>query len=279
MKQLGKASVASAAAASCPQGRGGLGCQALSWALPWFAVAFLGACVGNDSRMSKPQPERAAQINLEIGIEHLRKGNLPQAKEKIDRSLEQNSRDGRAHSMAAILYSRLGDDKRANSHYQRAVALSPDDPDIKNNYAVYLCQSDRHARGERLALEAAGNPLYKTPEISLLNAGNCARNAGELRRAEEHYRHALQVRPRFGEALLQMSELEYRQEQYLSARAFLERHLAVARTSPATLWLGVRIERSLGNERQAQQYAQRLKNEYPTAVQTKELLESERNPG
>jgi len=53
----------------------------------------------------------------------------------------------------------------------------------------------------------------------------------------------------------------------------------VGRTSPASLWLGVRIERGLGNQAQAQHYAQRLKAEYPAAVQTKELLESERNPG
>ena len=42
--------------------------------------------------MSKPKPERAAEINLELGIEHLRKGNLQQAKDKIDRALEQNPR-------------------------------------------------------------------------------------------------------------------------------------------------------------------------------------------
>ena len=41
----------------------------------------------------------------------------------------------------------------------------------------------------------------------------------------------------------------------------------------------MRIERGLGNKAQAQHYAQRLKAEYPSAAQTKELLESERNPG
>jgi type IV pilus assembly protein PilF len=65
----------------------------------------------------------------------------------------------------------------------------------------------------------------------------------------------------------------------MSARGFLQRYLEVSRTSPATLWLGLRIERGLGNKAEAQHYAQRLKTEYPSAAQTKELLESERNPG
>jgi type IV pilus assembly protein PilF len=113
----------------------------------------------------------------------------------------------------------------------------------------------------------------------LVNAGNCARAARDLPRAEQHYRRAIGLQPRFGAALLALAELELEQKNYLSARAFLERYLAVARTNPSTLWLGVRIERGLGNVGTANQYAQRLKNEYPSAAETKQLLQSERNPG
>src|SRR5690606_22727889 len=64
----------------------------------------LAACTSTDSRRSTPQPERAAEINLELGIDYLRKGNLQQAKEKIDRSLQQNPRHARTHGIAAMLY-------------------------------------------------------------------------------------------------------------------------------------------------------------------------------
>jgi type IV pilus assembly protein PilF len=178
-----------------------------------------------------------------------------------------------------MLYDRLGETSKADGHYARALSLDPKNPDILNNYAVYLCQKQRFDRGQKLALEAATNPLYRTPEIAFVNAGNCARGSGDLKLAEENFRRAIAVRPKFGEALFQMAELEYLQTDYLSARAFLQRYMEVSRTSPATLWLGVRIERGLGNTDAAQQYGQRLKNEYPSAVQTKELLESERNKG
>jgi type IV pilus assembly protein PilF len=238
-----------------------------------------GCSTTTEKPISKPQPERAAEINLELGIDYLRKGNLQQAKEKIDRALEQNPRNAKAQSVAGMLYERLGDSDKADSHFARAVSLEPENPDLKNNYAAYLCQKNRYERGEKFALEAATNALYKTPEVAYLNAGNCAKGAGNLKRAEENYRKALGVKPRFGDALLQMADVEYRQTDYMSARAFLERYLAVGRSSPTTLWLGVRIERGLGNHSAAQAYAQRLKTEYPTAAQTKELIESERNPG
>jgi type IV pilus assembly protein PilF len=248
----------------------------------WVAFAgalLLAACATTDQPLSTPHPERAAEINLDIGIDYLRKGNLAQAKEKIERSLEQDGRNARAHSVAAMLYDRLGDERKAEHHFERAVTLDADNPETRNNYAVYLCQKGQFARGEKAALEAAENRLYKTPEVALLNAGNCARAAGDLKKADAHYRRALQVRPKFAEALFQMADMQFQQTQFVSARAFLQRYMEVGRTSPATLWLGFRIEQSLGNGLEAQHYAQRLKSEYPNASQTKELLESERKPG
>lgn len=245
-------------------------------------IAGLTGCGGSSNNkrlMSTPEPVRAAEINLEIGLDYFRKGNLAQAKEKIDRSIEQNPRNAKAQITAGMLYDRLGETSKADAHFAKGLSLDPKNPEVQNNYGAYLCQKGRYDRGEKLALEAAGNPLYTTPEAAYLNAASCARNAGDLKRSEENLRKAVAVRPKFGEALIQLAELEYKQAEYLSARGFLERYLAVGRNNPASLWLGVRIERGLGNAAAAQNYAQRLKSEYPRAAQTKELLESERNPG
>ena len=244
------------------------------------SLAGLAGCASSAKKpITKPEPERAAEINLEIGIDYLRKDNLKQAKEKIDRALDQNPRNAKVQMTAGMLYDRLGEDAKADGHFARAVALDPKNPDMLNNYGAYLCQKGRFERGEKLALDAAVNPLYSTPEAAYLNAANCARGAGDLKRAEDSLRKALAVKPKFTEALIQMADVAYMQTDYLSARAFLERYLAVGRSNPTSLWLGVRIERGLGNSAAAQNYAQRLKTEYPRAAQTRELLESERNPG
>jgi type IV pilus assembly protein PilF len=245
-----------------------------------FGVLGVSGCMTNSEKpLSKPEPERAAEINLEIGLDHFRKGNLPQAKEKIERALEQNPRNPKAHITAGMLYDRLGQRDRAEVHFSKGVQLDPENPEIKNTYGAYLCQNGKYARGEKLALEAAANPLYRTPEIAYLNAANCARNKGDLKSTEQSLRKALAVRPKFGDALFQMADLSYEKTDYLAARGFLERYLAVGRTNAASLWLGVRIERGLGNAEAAREYAERLKLEYPRAAQTKALLESERNPG
>lgn len=237
------------------------------------------ACTSSTQQLSKPQPDRASDINLELGIDYFRKGNLSLAKDKIDRAIEQNPRNAKAQAAAGLLYDRLNDPKKSDSHFERAVSLDPSNPDILNNYAVILCKRGKYQKGETYFVQAANNQLYKTPEVAYLNAGSCARSAGDLKSAETHYRKALAARPKFTQALYEMADLELKQNNFLSARGFLERYMEAGKTNPSTLWLALRIEKGLGNNAAARSYAQRLKTEYPSAAETRELLESERNSG
>jgi type IV pilus assembly protein PilF len=248
-------------------------------ALILIAAGAVAGCMTSGDPQRKAEPERASQLNLDAAFYYMRQGELKVAKEKLDRSLEQNPRNAMAQATAGLLYHRLGENAKANSHFERAIALEPGNPDILNNFATVLCQQNKFDRGEKYALQTATDGLYKTPERGYLNAGNCARSAGNLKRAEEHYRSALKVRPQFGAALFEMTDLEFKQNNYMSARAFLERYLQVNRADPTTLWLGVQIERGLGNTAAAGEYARRLKKDYPTAAETKALLETERNAG
>ena len=249
---------------------------ALRVSLFGLVVSVILGCQNTSSQVTKPQPDRAAEINLELGIEHFKKGNLSEAKNKIDKALEQNPRFARAQAAAGLLYDRLGETKKAESHFERAMSLDSKDPDIANNFSTFLCKNGRHERGEKVALQAATNPLYKTPEIAYVNAGNCARAAGQPARAEENYRKAIAIRPRLNAALYEVTELKLTQKDYLSARGFYQRYMEQSRTSPASLWLCVRIERGMNNAPVADNCAQRLRNEYPSSAEARALIESER---
>ncbi|MFL6547107.1 MAG: type IV pilus biogenesis/stability protein PilW [Povalibacter sp.] len=243
------------------------------------ATLLLCAACTPTQPLSKPQPEKASDINLEIGTDYFRKGNLQGAKDKIDRAIEQNPRNAKAHATAGLLYDRLNDTKASEAHFERALSLDPNNPEFQNNYAVILCKRDKQSKGEKLFVQAANNPLYKTPEVAYLNAGSCARSAGNLEHAEANLRKALSLKPRFTEALYQMAELEYQKKNYMSARGFLERYFEAGRPNSTILFLAWRIEKGLGNGTAAGNYAQRLKLEYPNATETRQLLESERNAG
>jgi type IV pilus assembly protein PilF len=240
-----------------------------------LVMACMAGC-GGTPQLSNQNLTQAAVYNTQLAVDALQKNNLQEAKSKIERALEQDARNPEVQAAAGLIFDRLGEDRRADSHFSRAISLAPQNPVIQNNYAVYLCRKGDAERGQKLFLEAAANPLYRTPEAAYVNAGTCARRAGNLAQAEENFRNALKVNPRNTDALMQMADLELESGNFLPARAFLERFLAVSPATAASLWVGVRLERASGNAQAATAYAERLKSQFPTSVETRRLLESEK---
>src|SRR5690606_20377708 len=102
---------------------------------------------------------------------------------------------------------------------------------------------------------AANNPRYATPAAALTNAGLCAKEAGEIERAEEFFRAALARNADFPDALSGLMELSYQQQNFLQARAFLQRYIDVRTPSAPVLWLCFNIEQELQDEVAAERCA------------------------
>jgi type IV pilus assembly protein PilF len=220
---------------------------------------------------------QAALINTQLGMEYMRQGKLQAARDKIEKALDQNPRTAQTQMAAGFLYDRLADDRKAKSHFEQAVKLADGDPDVLNNAAVYFCRKNERKLGEKYFLQAASSPLYQTPEIAYANAGRCARADGRVEDAEQYYRKALAFKPDQPEALLQLADMYQETDRSAQARPFLQRYLAAAPATSAALWLGYRIERSLGDSAAAEEYAQRIKMEFASSAETRSLLEAERD--
>ena len=227
------------------------------------------------AQSAKAQREQAAEINTELALAYMREGDLASARDKIEKALQQNGRKAKTQMAAGFIYDRLQDQRKANSHFEQAVRLGKDDPDVLNNAAVYFCRTGEYKRGEQFLLKAAASPLYKTPAAAYVNAGRCARSDGRASDAEKHFRKALALDPKQPDALLQMAELAQSGGNGLQARAFLERYTAVAPASASSLWLGRSIELTLGDAEQAQRYASRIKNEFPMSPEAGRLFDEE----
>ncbi|MGR8919351.1 MAG: type IV pilus biogenesis/stability protein PilW [Gammaproteobacteria bacterium] len=218
--------------------------------------------------------DKIASINAELAFQYIQGGDYETALSKIDKALEANPRNVAAHNAMGLLRARLGQYDDADAAFRRALAIDPGDAPTRNNYGQFLCQRARYEEGEAQFLEVIGNPLYRFPAAAYSNAGTCAMDAGDLDRAENHFRAALKIDPRLAPALIQMSDISFRLGRYLPARAYLQRYLEVARHTPRSLWLGVQIERELDNRDAVASYSLQLEKSYPDSAETKLLLES-----
>lgn len=243
------------------------------------AIAMLlGACGGIPGTKQKTPRATAADFNVQLGIEYLRQGNLMVAKEKLERAEKQNYRDPKVHDALALLYERLDKPELVEKQYRAAVRLAPNDPNIVNNYAVYLCKTGRADEGVRRFKEAAGNRLYNTPAAALTNAGVCLRNAKRYDEAQENFLQALKVRPNFAEAAYQLADLDISQGRPNEARFRVDAFLASYPATADLLLIGVRAAHALGDRLSAERYARRLRVEFPGSTQSSAIPDL-KNPG
>ncbi len=214
-----------------------------------------------------------ARVHTELAANYFGIGNVAVALEEVQEALKADRNYGPAHNVAGLVYAQLKEDRRAEESFQRALAINPGDSDARHNYGEFLCQRKQEREAIRQFVLAVRNPLYPTPERSYVNAGVCARRVGDTAGATEFFQHALKVRPNQPQALYQMADLSYARGDYGEAKSYLGRLTQVVPAANAeTLWLGVRVERRLGDRISEASYALQLRNRFPDSREARALL-------
>ncbi|MDJ0652938.1 MAG: type IV pilus biogenesis/stability protein PilW [Xanthomonadales bacterium] len=246
-----------------------------SWLLI-LACLGLVSCAGGGSRSALDEPterRKSADINTQLAVGYLEKGDPETALEKISRALEQDSTSPTAHTVAGIVYEQIGQLDKAEDHYSTAVRLDPDDGDLLNNYGQILCTLGKFAESDEYFRRAVSQPFYRTPEVALTNSGACLELAGKADLAERRYRDALDNNETYPDALYRLSRSLCTRGDNFRARAFLQRYQSIAPDSPESLWLCYVIETRLGDQQAAGGCSQQLTSGYPESGYTKLLIE------
>ncbi len=230
----------------------------------------------NTGAMGRPTQPGAGDIYVQLAIAYMREGQLSAALQKIKTGLDLDPSNAEAHNVIALLYERLGELGLAEQHFQYAARLQPRNSYVHNAYGTFLCKRQRFEEATREFEEALANPLYQTPEVALTNAGVCVRRKDDKNGAEALFRKALQHNPRFPSALSHMAQISYEAGNMLSVRAYLQRYHEVARSTAASLWLGIRAERTLGDKDLLASYEILLRGDFPDSNEVQLLNKSQR---
>lgn len=239
------------------------------------AALCLAACQTTGQQVDLPQRSNAiAEANYNLGVAYLEQKDYESALEKLNKSLAADSNYAPTHNAMGLLHQQLGKMEKAEEYYKRAVSLAPNNGVILNTYGSFLCQQGRYEEAESVFLQAANNRLYEEPEIAYTNAGTCALENGRTEIAETYFRNALKKNPKVPVALLQMATISYNQGKYLPARGYIQRYSDVSRHTARSLWLGIRIEKELGDKNTLSSYALTLRNRFPDSEEARLLNES-----
>jgi type IV pilus assembly protein PilF len=222
----------------------------------------------------KPQvvpPEERSQLHAQLAAGYFERGRMDIAIEEANDALKLDSRNARAYNVLGLVYGVLGERPKAEEAFGRALQIAPQDSEIRQNYGWYLCTNGR-ARESIPEFEAAlRNPLYRSADIALINAGKCSAAFGEVAQAETYFRRALQASPGNAIAAYNLALVAYKAARFDEARSSMRIVMQETNPPPEALFLGMCIERRKGDAQAELSYVSQLRNRYPDAAETKAI--------
>jgi type IV pilus assembly protein PilF len=209
------------------------------------------------------EPRNRAKLHTELAALYYSRGNMGVALEELRIAVASDVSYAPAHGMFGIVYQELKENKLAEQSFERALRLSPTDPDINHNYGLFLCRNGREQDSIKYFMDAVRNPLYPMPWRSYAAAGQCTLRTNNVKQAEEYLQRALKLDPDDPPATLQMGQVRYLQGNLDDARRYVLRYNKLANPTAESLWLALRIERRQGARNAEASYASQLRRRFP----------------
>jgi type IV pilus assembly protein PilF len=203
-------------------------------ALAALLLALCG-CVSQTTVETRPvtdagtmEARRRAEVHTALAGEYYARGNHKVALDETRAALKDDPGFFPAFNMQALIYMELREDIAAREAFNQALRISPDNPEVLNNYGWFLCTRNDSQRGLDMMLRASANPLYATPEKALLSVGLCQKRMGRNADAEASLRRAVTIRPDLIGALYNLAILTFDRGAYQDAENYLVRYMRLS---------------------------------------------------
>jgi len=244
-------------------------------------AVFAAGCVHEPSGVTlTPEQEAArvaksAKIHTELASEYYFRRQYKVALEEVDAALKSNPNYAPAYNVLGLIHMVLDENSKAQSSFERALRLAPDDSEIHNNYGWFLCErySDRIDRAIDHFKRAINDPLYETRHIAYANAGLCEIKRNNFTEAAFFLREALTLQSSYRPALVGLIEMDFKRGQLAAAQSRLTEFKQKYSPTVKSLELGIHIERAMNNPRAVDSYMFQLQKLFPDSKEARAARE------
>lgn len=225
------------------------------------------------TQSDEPEARKRARTRLELAAGYFSEGKTTVALDELKLSLLADPNYGDAFNMRGLIYQRLGDVAQAESSYRRALQLNSRDADTLHNYAWMMCQQRRYDESIAMFVQANAIPLYGGQSKTYMTRGLCELASGKANLAEASFARSYELDATNPISGYNLANLLFLRNELPRAQFYARRLNNGDLSNAETLWLGIKIERKLGNADVVQQLTTQLRRRYP---QSKELTSLER---
>lgn len=214
------------------------------------------------------QAKRRAQLRLQLALGYFEQGQNQVALEEIGNALTADPSLGAAYNLRGLVYMRLDDPAQAEDSFRRAVALNPRDGDALHNYGWLMCQQKRYADAVQRFGAALAVPGYRDAARTWMTQGVCQMQAGDSSGAQRSLMQAYELDSANPVVGYNLALLLYQRRDDVRAQFYIRRVNNGPSGNAESLWLGMRIERRLGNAEAVSQLGMQLRRRFPDARET-----------
>lgn len=234
-------------------------------------VALLSGCASTSSDSSRDElptssdqsdTQKRAQIRLQLAVGYYQQGQFATALDELKQALQIDPNFADAYGMRALVYMGVGENALAEENFQRALRLTPNNPDLSNNYGWFLCQNGRESQSIAYFDAALKNRSYQSPSKALNNAGVCSLKQKNTGAAEKYLTRAFQQDPSNPDTNANLAKLYYSRGDFKRAQFYVGRATAADSSSADALWTAIKVERKLGNRQAETAYVGQLRKHY-----------------
>ncbi|MFM7121074.1 MAG: type IV pilus biogenesis/stability protein PilW [Gammaproteobacteria bacterium] len=228
-------------------------------------VLLLAGCAVNTggAQPASREARLEAQINLARG--YLESADPTRARAPLDRALAIEPGSADALGLYAVYYLRENEPELAEQYYKRALRADPDHAPTLNNYAALLVAQARYREALTPLRRLVADTAYRGRQLAFVNMGLALRQLGDMEAARDAFERAAALDPAQPDAELALAELDLAAGRAESARRHYEVYRANARPTAASLCVGIRLSRALGDADELASQRLSLRRLFPDA--------------
>ena len=201
----------------------------------------------------EPETRRRARIRLELASNYFENGQTAVALDEVN--------------LRGLIYMRMSDFAQADDSFRRALALRGGDPNLLHNYGWLLCQQQKYAEADQQYVRALASPAYTARSKTLMARGLCQSGAGKFVEAEDSLLKSYELDASNPVVGYNLSALLFRRNELTRAQFYIRRLNNSQFANSESLWLGIKVERALGDAVAMKQLADQLRRRFPESLE------------
>lgn len=237
-----------------------------------IALIWLAGCASNQSDLIAQPQDKQKQVAalVDLGVGYLKNGEYTRAKEYLNHALEIDPRSASAHTALALVFNLQQEFDQAGKQYRLALRSDPKFTRARMNYGAFLANQGQYKEAIEQLEIASRDQFYVERPTVFENLGICYLHVKEKKKAENAFVKSIALNPRQPNALLELAEIRYGQQQYVSSRDLYRQFEKVSRDNARSLYLCVRLAKVFRDSDREASCAMALRNIYPASPQFKQ---------